>query len=332
MERREFIVGIGGTAIAWPIAARAQQAAKPPRIGLLHPALEEGALKSSGWLALEQSLRDEGFVGGKNCSFEHRFSPEIARMPALAAELVAIPVDVIVVRGPSPMQAARAATTKIPIVMAAASVDPVGEGLIASYARPGGNITGVTYSVSSERFEKQLEILREAAGPISRVAVLVDTSIEVYRRGWASALERAAAHFNLALAGPFVVQDVDELESTFALMARDKADAVLASTAGIIATNQARVAELGIRHRLPVMGAFKELPRAGALVSYGPDIAAINRRVGNFVARILRGANPAELPVENPDTYDLVINLKTAKALGLSIPPGLLIRANEVIE
>jgi putative ABC transport system substrate-binding protein len=331
MRRRAFMVGIAA-ATASPRALHAQQTAKIPRIGILHPALEDGALKSQGWRALEQSLREEGFSAGENCSFEHRFSLDIARMPALAAELVAISVDVIVVRGPSPMQAARAATAKIPIVMAASSVDPVGEGLIASYARPGGNITGVTYSVSSERFEKQLEILREAAGPISRVAVLWDAGISVYRGSWASALERAAAHLNLAISGPFLLEEANELDSTFAAMVGDKADAVLTSSSGAIATNQARVAELGIRHRLPVMGAFKELPRAGALVSYGPDIAAISRRVGNFVARILRGTHPAELPVENPDAYDLVINLKTARALGLSIPASLLVRANETIE
>lgn len=332
MERRKFIAGIGGTAVAWSIEAHAQQAPKMPRIGILHPALEEGALKSVGWRAIEQSLGLEGFTAGQNCIFEHRFSLDLARMPALAAELVAINVDVIVVRGPSPMQAARAATASIPIVMAASSVDPVGEGLIASYARPGGNITGITYSVSPERFEKQLEILREAVGSISRVAILWDAGIETYRRGWARALERAAAYLNVAITGPFLLQDAGELDRTFAAMASDNADAVLTSSTGVIATNQERLGQLGIRHRLPVMGAFKELPRAGALVSYGPDIAAISRRVGNFVARILRGANPAELPVENPDTYDLVINLKTAKALGLSIPPGLLIRANEVIE
>lgn len=330
MKRRSFIAGIGVAAI-WTLSARAQQAARMPRIGILHPGSDQ-ALSSPAWIALEQTLRDEGFIADQTCSFEHRFASDRARMPALAAELVAINVDVIVVRGPGPMQAARAATNKIPIVMAASSVDPIGEGLITSYARPGGNITGVTYSVSSERFEKQLEILREATGSISRVAILWDIGIDVYRRSWASAIERATARLNVTLAGPYVVQKVDELENAFVAMTNDRADAVLASAAGLIYTNPARVAKLAIRNRLPVMGAFKELPRAGVLVSYGPDAGALNRRVATFVARILRGADPAELPVENPDTYDLVINLKTAKALGLSIPPSLLIQATEVIE
>jgi putative ABC transport system substrate-binding protein len=330
MQRRELIKLIG-VAMVWPLSARAQQSGKMHRVGVLHPG-PPAVQESPGWEAFELGLREEGFFVGRNLIFEHRFAQDLELLPALAAELVGINVDVIVVRGPAPMGAARAATTTIPIVMAASSNDPVGEGLIASYARPGGNITGVTYGFSPERLAKQLELLKEAVGRISGVAVLWDLDIETYRRSWAPALERAAGQLDLRIVGPFQVRDVDDLERAFTAIAQEGAEAILTSAASVIVPNQARIGELGLRHRLPIMAAFKEFPRAGALISYGPNIGALYRRAAVIVGKILRGARPAELPVENPTTYDLVINLKTAKALGLSIPPGLLIRADEIIE
>jgi putative ABC transport system substrate-binding protein len=250
----------------------------------------------------------------------------------MATELVHSDVDVIVVRGPAPMPAARAATTIIPIVMAAASSDPLGEGLIASFARPGGNITGTTYADSSERFAKQLDVLREAVGAISRIAVLWDLELETYRRSWSSTLERAAGELGFRVRGPFRVRHAHDLDDAFTAMLHERAEAVLAAAGSVNAVNRARIGELGIRHRLPIVAAFKEFPQSGSLISYGPNLVAILRRSAAFVAQILRGSRPGELPVENPTTYDLVINLKTAKALGLTIPPALLIRADEVIE
>ncbi len=298
MRRREFITLVGGAAVAWPLTAHAQQAGKMYRVGVLSPGPDSITPQRQ---AFEQGLREEGFVEGRNLIFERRFAEgNLERLPAMAAELVGMNVDVIVVMGPAPMQAAKAATTKIPIVMDAGSIDPVGEGLIASFARPGGNITGLTYSDSPERFAKELQVLKEAVGPISRVAILWDLDTEYYRRSWSPIMERAAGQLGLRILGPF--------------------------------QNRTRIGELGVRHRLPIVAAFKEFPHAGSLISYGPNRVAISRRAAAFVGKILKGSNPSELPVENPTTYDLVINLKNAKALGLTIPPALLIRADEVIE
>src|SRR5215475_3172836 len=204
MRRREFIAFLSGAA-AWPLTAHAQQAGKIYRVGVLNAGPSSVTTPQSE--AFEQGLREEGFVEGRNLMVEQRFAEgNLERLPAMAAELAGKNVDVIVVRGPAPMQAAKAATTKIPIVMAAGSIDPVGEGLIASFARPGGNITGLTYSDSPERFAKELDVLREAVGPISRIAILWDLDAEYYRRSWFSAIDRAAGQFGLTILGPFRVR------------------------------------------------------------------------------------------------------------------------------
>ena len=330
MRRRE-VIALAGAAAWCTTAGQAQHPVKLKRIGVLHPS-SSAVLSSSGWQAFALGLREQGVFEGRDFVFEHQFVEDLGRMPSMASELVERRVDVIVVRGPAPMLAARSATTTIPTVMAASSSDPIGEGLIASFARPGGNITGVTYAVSPERFAKQIDVLREAVGPISRVAVLWDLDLELYRRSWAPTLEQAAGQLGLRILGPFEVRRFDDLDPAFAAMREQGAEAVLTSVASVLVSNQRWVAELGLRHRLPIMSAFRELPHAGTLISYGPNIAAINRRVAQYVAKILGGAKPDELPVENPTTYDLVINLKTANALGLTIPPALLIRADEVIE
>jgi putative ABC transport system substrate-binding protein len=330
MRRREFIAFLSGAA-AWPLTAHAQQAGKMYRVGVLNAGPSGVTTPQSE--AFEQGLREEGFVEGRNLIFEQRFAEgNLERLPAIAAELVGMNVDVIVVRGPAPMQAAKAATTKIPIVMAAGSIDPVGEGLIASFARPGGNITGLTYSDSSERFAKEVDVLREAVGPIARIAILWDLDAEYYRRSWSPAIERAAGQLGLGILGPFQVRSAADFERAFAAMTEQQAEAVLVSAGSVTFPSRTQIGELGVRHRLPIVAAFKEFPQAGSLISYGPNIAAIHRRAAAFVGKILKGSNPSELPVENPTTYELVINLKTAKALGLTISPALLIRADEVIE
>jgi putative ABC transport system substrate-binding protein len=331
MRRREVIAALLlGAVAACPVGAQAQQAGRLKRIGILHPS-SRAVLTSVGWQAFESGLRELGLVEARDFVFEHRFIEDRERLPEAAAELVGTGVDVIIVRGPVPMLAAKAATTRIPIVMAASSSDPIAEGLIASFARPGGNITGVTYAVSPERLAKQIDILREAVGPISRIAVLWDLDLELYLR-WAPSLEQAAGQLGLRILGPFEVRTLDDLDPAFTAMREQGADAVLTSVASVLVSNQRRIADLGLRHRLAIMGAFREFPHAGTLISYGPNIAALNRRVAVYVAKILSGAKPEELPVENPTTYDLVVNLKTAKALGITIPPALLIRADEVIE
>jgi putative ABC transport system substrate-binding protein len=239
---------------------------------------------------------------------------------------------VIVVTGPDPIPAAKAATSKIPIVMIAGSSDPVGDGLIASFARPGGNITGLTYAASSERFGKQLELLREAVGQVSRVGVLWDLDIEYFRRAWAPALQHAGDQLGLQVEGPFVVRDNHDFESAFAAMSQQHMEAILVATGGTAYLGRARLAELAIRDRLPTIAAFREFPQAGHLMSYGPDFLDVYHRAAAYVHKILKGDKPGELPVEQPTKYLLVLNLKTAKALGVTIPPSLLARADEVIE
>src|SRR6266536_2923980 len=328
MRRREFIT-LFCSAAAWPLAAGAQQPGKMYRVGVLNPCPDA---ITPAWEAFEHGLREQGFVEGRNLSFEHRFAEgNLERLPTMAAELVGMNVDVIVVRGPAPMQAAKAATAKIPIVMVGGSSDPVGEGLIASFARPGGNITGLTYADSAERFAKELDVLKEAVGPISRVAILWDLDVEYYRRSWSPIMERAGGQLGLHILGPFQVRNAD-FERAFAAMTEQRAEAVLVAAGSMGFYNRTRIGELGLRHQLPIVAAFKEFPQAGSLISYGPNLVAYYRRSAAFVGKILKGSTPGELPVENPTTYDLVINLKTAKALGLTIPPALLIRADEVVE
>jgi putative tryptophan/tyrosine transport system substrate-binding protein len=332
MKRREVIAaGLAFAATNWPLTLPAQQASRLKRVGVLHPG-PHAVLNTHGWRAFEHGLREEGFLEGRDFEFEHRFAEDLGHLSSMAAELVEANVAVILVRGPVPMQAAKVATATIPIVMAASSTDPVGEGLIASFARPGGNITGITYAVSAERFAKQLELLKESVGPISRVAVLWDLDAELYRRTWAPTLERAASQLGLRILGPFEVRHVGDLDDAFTRMKEARAEAVFASAASVIAPNAKLIGELGIRHRLPIISAFKEFPQAGTLISYGPNIAAIYQRAAVFVGKILAGSKPSDLPVENPTTYDLVINLKTANALGLTIPLSLEAQADEVIE
>jgi putative ABC transport system substrate-binding protein len=331
VRRREFIALVGGSA-AWPMCARAQQPSKLYRVGVL----AAGSIPAPGdlaWMAFKEGFRDLGYIEGRDFLLEGRFAAgDLKRLPALAAELAAIKVDAIVVFGPAPMRAVKAAGQDIPIVMVAGSSDPIGEGFIASFARPGGTITGLTYAVSSDRFGKQLELLREAVGRMSRVAVLWDAELDVYRRNWAPAVEDAARQLGLQIDGPFLVQKPDDLESAFAAMAERQVEAVLVTASSIIYQNRERVAANAARHRLPSMAAFRDFPASGSLMSYGPNLPAIYRRAPTFVDKIVKGTPPAEIPVEQPARYDLVINLTTAKALGLTIPPTLLARADEVIE
>ncbi len=230
------------------------------------------------------------------------------------------------------MPAAKAATATLPIVMLAGSSDPIGEGLIASFARPGGNITGLTYAVSAERFAKQLELLREAAGPVSRVAILWDLDLDYYRRSYAPALEQAARDLGLEIQGPMVVHSASDIETAFVAMARQRSEAVIVIHGSVNFGHRALIGKLASLNRLSVMAAHRDFPLAGGLMSYGPNFPAIHRRGAYYVDKILKGAKPGDLPVEQPTQYELVINLKTAKALGLTVPLTLLASADQVIE
>jgi putative tryptophan/tyrosine transport system substrate-binding protein len=331
MKRRNFITLIGAGA-AMPLVARAQQRVQKFRIGVLG-AGQAPAPNVPNWAAFRQGLLELGYIEGKNLVLEGRFAAgDLERLAPLARELAALKVNVIVVFGPAPMRATQAAAPDIPIVMVAGSSDPVGEGYIASFARPGGNITGLTYAVSAERFGKQLELLTEAVGVVSRVAVLWDADLELFHRSIAPALNEAARRFNVKILGPFLVQAPEQFDRAFDEMADKQAQAVIVTATSIVLQNQKKVSELALRHSMPTMAAFRELAVSGILMSYGPNFLSIYHRASAFMDKILKGTPPGEIPVAQPVKYDLVINLRTAKAIGVTIPPTLVARADEVIE
>ena len=334
MDRRTFIGVVASSLFGEPRIADAQQAGRMYRIGYLSSA----APPARGNVAdneesLTQGLRELGYVEHQNIVIERRYADgPLERLPGLAAELVRLAVDVIVVGGPNPVPAVRAATTRIPVVMVMGSADPVGEGLVASLARPGGNLTGLTYAVSTDRFGKQLELLKAAAPGISRVAVWWDTHMALFQQTWATPLDTAARQLGLQVLPPVQVLDRASAEGAFSSIKQQRADALLVVLGGPTHGYRERVAELAVRNRLPTVATLKEFTRDGGLISYGPDRPAAFRRAASFVDRILKGANPGDLPIELPTKYELAINLKTAKALGLTIPQSLLVRADEVIQ
>jgi putative ABC transport system substrate-binding protein len=279
-----------------------------------------------------QGLRERGYVEGRNLVIEY---PDALgredRLPELAADLVRKQVDVILIIGPAPLEAARKATKTIPLVMVASSSDPVAEGVALSLARPGGNVTGLTYG-ESDRFKKLLELLKSAAVRVTRVAVLWDFDLKTYRLYWEVPLADAGRILGLNIQEPVRVRDAQELPAAFALMKDRQVDAIMVASGGPLFQARTQVGELALQHRLPAIAAFKEFPQTGLLMSYGPNIADINRRAAGYVDRILKGAKPGDLPIELPNKFELAINLKTAKALGLTIPQSLLLRADEVIQ
>jgi putative ABC transport system substrate-binding protein len=313
-------------ALAAPIAAEAQAPAKVPRIGFLTPLspTDNAHLLE----AFRQGLRELGYVEGQNIAIEYRFGegrPE--RLPPLAAELVRLKVDVIVATSPPAPEAAKQATSTIPIVFAV-TADPVAEGLVASIARPGGNITGLT-SISPELVGKQLELLKEVAPKISRVAVLQNPSnlghpfMLPQAEGAARALE-VQLHILPARTPP-------EIEAAFAAMRRQRAGGVLVLRDGLFLAQRTQIAALAAKGRLPAVYGHREVAEAGGLMAYGASVPLMYRRAATYVDKILKGARPADLPVEQPTRFELVINLKTAKALGLTIPQSVLVRADQVI-
>jgi putative ABC transport system substrate-binding protein len=329
--RRRYVLALLSAMLALPLDARAQ-AAKLPRVGILTggpPPVGANPM----WDAFVAGLVELGYVENRDYVFERRFAAGgFERLPALAADLVGASVNVIVVLGPDAVHAAKHATQTIPIVMVAGSSDPIGEELVASLARPGGNITGLTYAVSSERFAKQLQILKEADNRVERVAVLWDLNVDLYRRAWAPALAQAAGQLGLEIQGPVLVRAKQDFVPAFAMIAQQRADAILLATGGLSFSHRAMVADLAVQYRLPVIAAFRDFPKAGILMSYGPIITDIYRRAAIYVDKILKGIAPAVLPIEQPSKFELVVNLRTAKALGLDLPISLLTSADEVIE
>ena len=312
--------------LAMPLATDAQPSTQVPRAGWLYPGFRIGATPSLE--GFRQGLRDLGYVEGRTITLEYRFGDGQAdRLPALVAELVRLPVDVLVVVGTTALRPAQHATTTIPIIMAP-SGDPVGEGLVASLARPGGNITGLS-SRAPELSGKRLELLKEAVPTLSRVAALWhrDAPVGPYVKETQDAAQALGLQLQaLEVGGP------EAWEQAFAAMTREHADALVVLPSGQIESHQRVVAELAMAHRLPTMFGAREATEAGGLMSYGPDYADLYRRAATYVDKILKGAKPANLPVEQAMKFKLVINLKTAKALGLTIPQSLLVRADEVIQ
>jgi putative ABC transport system substrate-binding protein len=327
VRRRDFIIGLGGAAVAWPLTGRAQQAAKIPRIGILSPfSPADTALWHQAFL---RGLRDLGWVDGKNITIEYRYSDgRNDRLPELIADLVRLRVDIIVTAVTNDTLAAKNAAGGIPIVMAAAG-DPVATGIVASLARPGGNITGLS-QMNPELTGKRLELLKEIAPNISSVAVLLnpDDPISILGR---NEIELPARKMKVEL-HLLEVRSTSELDKAFQEAAKARVNALAIMPNPAFVTNLKRIADFAIQNRLPSMYHLREFANVGGLLSYGVDRIDLFRRAATFVDKILKGASPADLPIEQPTKFELVINLNTAKALGLTVPPQLLARADEIIE
>jgi putative tryptophan/tyrosine transport system substrate-binding protein len=312
-----------------PLGVEAQQTGKMHRIGYLSGGTPSSARTSALVEAFRDGLRELGYVEGRNLTIEWRFSEGRGeQFPALANELSQLKVEAIVTTGGPATRAAKQATNTIPIVMAF-SGDPVGTGLVASIARPGGNLTGLSF-MSPELSAKRLELLREAFPKVTRVATLWNPDDPVYALEL-QRTEAAARGLGISLQ-PIEVRGVADFEAAFASMARHRADALIVFAHTLTILNQRRLVELANRDRLPTMYGLREFVTGGGLIAYGPSLSALYRRAAFYVDRIFKGAKPADLPVEQPTKFELLINLKTAKALGLTIPPSLLLRADHVIE
>ncbi|WP_247336806.1 ABC transporter substrate-binding protein [Bradyrhizobium sp. CW4] len=296
----------------------------PRRIGLLG-----GFLDSQGRNAWRSGLREKGWIEGRNLLVEYRFAETPDRLSTLAAELVTLTPDLVIALGPSPALALKSATATIPIVFVVVA-DPVGLGLIQSLARPGGNMTGLASWVPGDWTAKQIEILQELVPGASKIALLVNPSNPMHKLMVAEEAPSAARKLGVAL--PIVEATADEeLDIAFASAAAQHADAIIVFGDVLIIRQAPRVIALAAKHHLPAMHFFRQFADGG-LVVYGPDIFDLLRRAGGYVDKILKGIKPPELPVEQPTRFELVINMKTARALGLTVPPSLLIRADEVIE
>jgi len=324
VKRREFITLLGGAAAAWPLAARAQPAPKAARLGYLAPASNPDLQQ-----ALLDGLRGLGYVEGQNLAIEYRFMLGQAKTyDELAAELVGLAPDAIVVVGTPPALAAKRQTTTIPIIMAPAA-DPLRSGLVASLSRPGGNVTGVSL-YGSELARKRMEVFKEAVVGIQRVAVLGNAENPLHRFLWDDLQPVGPAlglQFRL-----FVVSDLDKLPAVFSTMKPDGFDAMSLLSDAQFFSARRQISSLAAVYRLPAMYESRESVADGGLISYGANIPDLTRRATAFVVKVINGAKPADLPIEQPAEFELIVNLKTAKTLGLTIPQSVLLRADEVIQ
>ena len=326
MKRRQLLGATG--VLMLPPAARAQPAGKVWRIGYL--SAPSRASVSAAVESFLSALRALGWVEGRNLVIEFRWAEgQVSRLPELAAELVRLKVDLIVAPASSAALAAKQATSSIPIVMIF-PVDPVASGLVASLSRPGGNVTGTASAVGTELFGKQLQVLQEAVPQVTRIAFL-HTPDDPADTSQAATLEAAGRTLGLRLRG-VPARTLEEIDSAFATMAKQRDEAVIVSRAAIFLVNTAKAAELALQGHLASMTAFPESVQAGGLMSYAVNQSAFIGRAASYVDRILKGAQPADLPVELPTQFELAINLRTARSLGLKLPSSLLLRAVEVIQ
>ena len=329
MKRRDFIALLGSAtaaSAAWPLAVGAQTPPKIPRVGFIagsNPAATEHTFG-----AFQQRLRELGYVEGQSIALEVRWAEgRLERMPELVAELVGLKMDVLVAAVSTAALAAKKATRTIPIVMVAA--DPVGLGLVASLPRPGGNVTGLSF-FNEAIIAKRLELLKELVPGLARVAVLRNPTVVVHATFWQDT-EVAARKLGVALQ-PLDVRGPEGFEAAFAAATLGNAQALIAFDDALTIAHRPRIAGLAASSRLPAVYGYREFPDDGGLMSYGPNFADLYRRAATYVDKILKGAKPADLPVEQPTKFELVINLKTAMALGLDVPLQLQQLADEVIE
>ena len=311
------------------VIAEAQQPKKVHRIGYLSSS--DPASDSPRFEAIRLALRDLGYIEGQNIASEYRYAEgKLDRLPDLAAELVRLKVDIIVVGGDIPTRAAKKATKTIPIVIMGTGSDPVAAGLVESIARPGGNVTGIT-TLTRELGGKRLELLKEAVPKVARVTVLYDPTVPDSVLDVKEVLPVAARALRLTIQ-PWEVRAADGFEKVFAELNKERPDGLYVLGGPLMNSYQKRIVGLALKSRLPAMYQRREAVDAGGLMSYGADLTDSYRRVAYFVDRILKGAKPADLPVEQPTKFELVINLKTAKQIGLTIPPALLARATRLIK
>ncbi|MEK6244474.1 MAG: ABC transporter substrate-binding protein [Pseudomonadota bacterium] len=329
IARRRLLIALGAGALVAPFGSLAQQQGKVWRVGFLALRSQTASNPSAVYGAFLQGMRELGYVEGKNLLIEWRFADgKVERLPGLAAELVQLKVDVIVAAGVQPTSAAQKATTTIPIVMGN-SIDPVGSGFVASLARPGGNITGLS-NLLGDLSPKHFEMLRSMAPKLSRVAILLNPT----NSGHATILKavQTAAQKSSVKILPVQARDPQEIESAFSTMTQQNAEAVIVASDPFLNQQRRQIAELAGKSRLPSVAAVREYVEAGGLMSYGPSFVENYRRAATYVDKILKGAKPGDLPVEQPTKFEMVLNRKTAKALGITIPQELLLRADRVIE
>jgi putative ABC transport system substrate-binding protein len=325
MRRRDFITVVAGAAAGWPFAARAQQKATPV-IGYL--GVGAPGTSASNVAALRQGLSETGYVEGQNLTIEYRWAEgRYDRLPAFAADLVGRKVDVIVAGAPPAAHAAKNATSTIPIVFT--SGDAVGDGLAASLARPGGNLTGVSF-LTVDLHPKRFELLSELVPQARVIALLVNPNVPATERVTPAVQEAARPNGVQLLI--LKASTESEIDAAFAALVQRQAGALVSSSNPFFYYRREQIVALAARHAVPAIYEVREYATAGGLISYGPSFRAAFRQVGIYTGKILKGANPADLPVVQPTTFELVVNLKTAKALGLTIPPSILSRADEVIE